>query len=136
MRLRLIEERDLDRVRELRNRNRRWFFDAGEIDSEQQRAWFAALARKPVAFYVIEEDDHVAGTISITESDEGREVGNLILDERYRGRGLMREAVRQLTSEPGRYVAEVMPENEASLAVFREAGFVEHSVRLGKTVER
>ena len=77
----------------------------------------------------------MVGTISL--SARGRdvfEVGNLILDERYRGQGLMRAAVEQLTLAPGTYIAEVKIGNEPSFAVFRATGFSESAVTLRKDV--
>jgi RimJ/RimL family protein N-acetyltransferase len=134
MALRLLEERDLDAVRELRNRNRRWFFDDRELSVEQQRTWFAALADRPVRFYVIEDDGAVVGTISVTDRGDGVEVGNLILDEAHRGRGLMARAVAEVTGAPGRYFADVQPRNEASLRVFERAGFAPVFVRVERVV--
>jgi RimJ/RimL family protein N-acetyltransferase len=135
MRLRLLEQRDLERVRELRNRNRSWFFDDAEITAEQQQRWFESLPGRPLRFYVIEEDGAVAGTISVTETREGNEIGNLILDEAYRGRGLMTQAVARLTEQPGRYFSRVKTDNAASVGVFLRAGFTEEHVVLSRDVE-
>jgi RimJ/RimL family protein N-acetyltransferase len=134
MRLRLLEERDLDAVRELRNRNRQWFFDDAEVSVEQQRKCFAGLASRATRFYVIEDDGVVVGTISVTERGRGFEIGNLVLDEAHRGRGLMGQAVADLTRTPGRYFAEVKPGNDASLRVFERAGFVPESLRVERIV--
>lgn len=123
MRVRPIEEEDLEAVRQLRNRNREWFFDAGEVSVAQQAAWFESLRSKPIRFYVIEEAGAVVGTISVAERDDGREIGNLILDEGYRGRGLMADALAELCRAPGTYYARVKPGNEASAHVFERAGF-------------
>jgi RimJ/RimL family protein N-acetyltransferase len=130
MQLRLLERRDLETVRELRNRNREWFFDDREVTAERQREWFESLARKPVRFYVIEEDGRVVGTISVTEMPEGREIGNLLLDDAYRGRGLMSRAIEQLTEEPGTYFALLKPDNASSLRVFERLGFRSRHVYL------
>ena len=65
----------------------------------------------------------MVGTISVTARSDGDEVGNLLFDERYRGRGLMRAALEQVTVDNGRYYALVRPDNEASLRVFSAAGF-------------
>lgn len=124
VRIRLIEEGDLDVVRELRNRNREWFFDDREITAAQQAAWFESLRGKSVRFYVIEHAGAVIGTISIDQGEVGMEVGNLILDPRYRGQGLMAEAVAELCRAPGTYYARVKPGNDASVNVFERAGFV------------
>lgn len=123
MLLRLIEERDLEAVRDLRNRNREWFFDDREVTAEEQHVWFASLHSRRIAFYVIEQDGDVVGTISVAEQAGGHEVGNLTLDERYRGRGLMADALAEACHEPGTYFARVKTENEASLRVFERAGF-------------
>jgi RimJ/RimL family protein N-acetyltransferase len=135
VRLRLIEEADLERVRELRNANRRWFFHDEEIVPEQHRTWFAGLGATEARFYVIEEDGAVVGTISATTTAAGCEIGNLILGEAYRGRGLMRRAIEQLTAEPGRYFCEVKPDNEHSLRVFERAGFRPTHVVLERIVD-
>lgn len=123
MELRPLEERDLEAVRELRNDNRRWFFHDAEISSEQHRHWYAALADAPVRFYVIVEDDEVVGTISATDTPEGVEIGNLVVRRTHRGRGLMRRAIDEVTSAPGRYYARVKSDNADSLRVFERGGF-------------
>jgi RimJ/RimL family protein N-acetyltransferase len=138
MHLRPLAGADLEIVRRLRNDNRAAFLDANEVTAEQHLAWFARLESRRVAFYVIEEDGQVAGTISVTEREDAREVGNLTLAVEHRGRGLMRRAVAELTAAPGRYFSEIRPENEVSRRLFRSLGFVERLdgpiVRAWKTV--
>ena len=130
--LRPLAAGDLEAVRRLRNQSRDAFFDTAEISAEQQARWFANLKGRAVRFFVIEEGGEVVGTISVTETGRGREIGNLVLDHRYRGRGLMTEAVRELTVEPGNYFAEVKPGNQQSLAVFERAGFFTSAIRVDK----
>jgi RimJ/RimL family protein N-acetyltransferase len=130
VRLRLVEERDLERVRSLRNRYRWAFFNDAEISEAEQLRWFRTLQRRSVAFYVIEDEGRVVGTISVAEHDRGKEIGNVILDEAYRGKGIMSEAIAQLTTGPGPYFALVKPGNQASLELFRRAAFVDVHVRL------
>lgn len=125
MRLRPVSRADLDRVRQLRNANREWFFNSREISAAEQSAWFEALATRPVQFFVIEDEDRIVGTISLTVRGDQIEVGNLTLDAAARGRGMMRQAVAAVTARPGRYFAEVKSDNERSLRVFRAAGFAE-----------
>src|SRR5687767_5255463 len=110
MRLRRLATSDLERVRQLRNASRDAFFDSREISAEEQQAWFARLSEKPVEFYVIEDEGRVIGTVSVTDTTNGREIGNLVLDEAFRGRGLMRQAIEQLTAAPGAYYAEIKPD--------------------------
>jgi RimJ/RimL family protein N-acetyltransferase len=138
MPLRPLAESDLDTVRRLRNANREYFFDDAEVSAEQHAVWFRGLAAKPVDFYVIEDHGAVVGTVSATRSAAGVEIGNLALDPRSRGRGLMRTAVLQLTTAPGHYFAEVKAGNAPSVAVFEATGFVIESagdvIRLVKDV--
>jgi len=139
MRLRLLARADLEAVRQLRNQHREFFFDTREITTDQQQAWFEDLGQKPIAFYVIEQDGRVVGTISVTDGSDGREIGNLVLDPAYRGQGLMREAVDQLTAAAASYFADVKRGNRPSLNVFRSAGFGDESaeeatIRLRKRV--
>jgi RimJ/RimL family protein N-acetyltransferase len=63
----------------------------------------------------------------LTKRDGEIEVGNLILDARARGRGLMRQALEALTQQPGNYFAEVKANNDRSLRVFRAAAFTERA---------
>ena len=133
-RLRPLAEGDLETVRRLRNAHRQAFFDDREISAEDQARWFARLGERPVRFYVIEADDRVVGTISLSDTPHGREIGNLVLDPAYRGHGIMRRAVEQLTAEPGTYIAEVKAGNDPSLNVFANTGFEKSAIRLRKQV--
>jgi len=135
MLLRPLAESDLETIRVLRNRCRHAFFDDREITSEAQRRWFDALGDKPVAFYVIEQDGRVVGTISVTATADGKEIGNLLLDPSCRGRGLMRRAVEQLTSEPGRYFSRVKTDNTPSQRVFIGTGFEAGAICFEKLVK-
>lgn len=123
MRLRPLAEQDLETIRALRNRDRHCFFDSREITSAAHRRWFQSLPAAPVEFFVIEDEGRVVGTISVTTSADGKEIGNLLLDHLSRGRGLMLRAVTQLTASPARYFARVKSGNSASERVFRAAGF-------------
>jgi RimJ/RimL family protein N-acetyltransferase len=135
MRIRLLTKDDLEIVRKLRNGSRHAFFDDREISEEQQAQWFERLPGRPVSFFVIEVDGRVVGTISVSETPHGREIGNLVLDHAYRGQGIMRRAVEQLTKEPGTYFADVKKTNEPSLRVFASTGFDETVIRLFKQVK-
>jgi RimJ/RimL family protein N-acetyltransferase len=134
MRLRPLEEADLETVRLLRNRNRQSFFHDDEVTPDQQQRWFESLSGRPVRFYVIEEGGTVVGTVSATETPEGVKIGNLIIDEAHRGRGLMRRALEDLTRAPGRYYGLVKPDNAVSLRVFARAGFEPLCVRVERVV--
>ena len=120
--LRYLEEKDLPRCRELRNKNRKWFYDDGVISEERHRTWFESV-KYDYGFRVIELDGKVIGTISTRYVDGEIEVGNLTLDDAYRGHGYMTEAVRQVTKNEGSYFATTLPSNIKSQGVFERAGF-------------
>lgn len=123
MKIRLIEEKDLPVCRKLRNDNRHWFYDCGPVSEERHRAWYNHVKDKH-EFYVIEEDGKVIGTISSKKVGlSAYEIGNLTLDEEYRGRGLMTEAVKLMMNTYFDYYATTLPENVKSQAVFLRAGF-------------
>jgi RimJ/RimL family protein N-acetyltransferase len=128
LQLRPIAEADLEFARMLRNANREFFLYDAEISPQQQLDWFRTLGSKPIDFFVIEDDGVVVGTISAKRSSGWVEIGNLLLTPAARGRGLMRQAVSELTTAPGRYFSEVKSHNERSLAVFRATGFTVASI--------
>lgn len=122
MQLREITEQDLEKVRVLRNENREWFFNSAYLTAEQQQNWYRT---KPDTFrlYVIEEDGEIVGTIGLKEFQDEIEVGNLTMAESYRGKGLMKKAIQQLTADGRQYFANILPHNANSLRVFERAGF-------------
>lgn len=125
MRVRPLKETDLEAVRRLRNADRAAFFDSREISPEDQRRWFAELPAS-VSFYVLEEEGEVIGAVSLTDQGpDGIEVGNVLLDRCYRGRGLMTAAIRDLCAGPARYFARILPGNTASQSLFGRVGFTE-----------
>ncbi len=126
VRLRQIVEADLDIVSALRNESREWFFDNRVVSREGLRHWLRTIANRPIDFFVLDEGGRAIGTISVTTSADGQEIGHLLLDPAWRGRGLMHAAVAQLTTEPGRYFARVKPGNTASERVFLHSGFIAH----------
>jgi RimJ/RimL family protein N-acetyltransferase len=134
MRVRPIEERDLESVRLLRNRAREWFFDTEAITAAAHRAWFESLGERAVAFYVIEIDERVVGTISVTSYNGEREIGNVLLEDAYQGRGIMSRALAEIMSEPGHYYARVKPNNCASLRLFEEARFERRYLYLDRDI--
>lgn len=122
MNLREINEKDLETTRELRNKNKEWFFTSEYITTEQHRQWF--LKPRSGHFYVIEENNKTIGTIGLKEEAEEIEVFALTMDDAYRGKGHMKKAIQQLTSDGRRYYAQIMPNNLNSIRVFEKAGFI------------
>src|SRR5690349_18055177 len=91
--LRSLEKDDLSWVRELRNKNREYFFDNNLVTKEQQEKWFKAL---DYPFYIIEYNGNPAGTIGIKKNNTYIEIHNVLIDEIYRGKGILKEVMRLL----------------------------------------
>jgi RimJ/RimL family protein N-acetyltransferase len=137
VRLDTIRPDDLEFLRQLRNQERRWFFDQTMISPEAQRAWHDGLGRDPHNhWYMVRVDDRPAGCFSIKVGDDSRaEVRCILLAPEFRGRGVMTRAIRSAMDELGshlRYFAEVLTNNDASLGLFKRLGFTSTFV----TVER
>jgi RimJ/RimL family protein N-acetyltransferase len=126
--LREITAADLEFARELRNLTRGSFFDPAPVSAAAQRQWFERYRRSDgYAFYVVWVGDERAGTLSVRDrGEEGSEVGNVALGPAWRGRGIMRRAIRALIEsrpEVRRWFAVVKPDNAESLALLQGLGF-------------
>jgi RimJ/RimL family protein N-acetyltransferase len=147
IRLRLLEERDLDRIREWRNRDdtRVWFFDPAVISPEQHRAWYASyLTREDDFLFIIEcrtsqcEPIGQASIYHIDPRSRRAELGRVIIGEAAaRGMGFSTEAVRLLVdfAVPAWGLAEifsdVIEDNLPSRAMLRSSGFREEQPASG-----
>lgn len=134
--LRLLEHRDINLLRELRNANREWFFSTRLVTANQQEEWWEDYQGElNFVVYAIQSGPTTVGFISVRSDWEDTkeirggfgvcEVGNLLVAPAYRGQGVMTEAlceVRRLW--PGCFwIAHVKPDNAASLRLFKKAGF-------------
>ena len=109
----------------LRNAHQKWFFDSRSVTAAAQRKWFARLqTQTEVEFYVIWIDAEPIGMVSVTETEDAVEIGNLSLAEPYQGRGLMQAACCQLMRPDRSYRARLKPENDRSRRLFERLGFV------------
>ncbi len=128
--LKPLQEADLEFVRQLRNACRENFFDNRYILGWQQKEWFKKYEKDDLfTIYLIWKDGFRVGTISEKFSrDDGDfspiELGNLMLIERERGKGVMSWAIKQIVTPGLFYVAFVKQGNSPSLHVFEKAGFV------------
>ena len=138
VRLDSIVEDDLEFLRQLRNRERRWFFDQTEITPEAQRAWHRSLGANPDNhWFMVRVGNAPAGCFSIKVGGDGRaEVRCILLDETFRGRGVMTRAIGAAMDRIGRhlrYFAEVLPDNDPSLGLFDRLGFARRFVMVERT---
>lgn len=131
--LRLLEHRDINLLRELRNASRQHFFNTRIITKEQQGQWWEDYMGHPdFVMYAIQSGPTVVGFISVRTIEyhlvddwAACEVGNLLVAPAYRGQGVMTQALCELRRLwPGCFwVAHVKPSNAASLRLFKKAGF-------------
>ena len=89
-----------------------WREHCAFIQRRPYKAWY---------YFETEEDQIMAGCVYLTDQDE---IGIGVLRE-FRGRGLATKAIQELRRlHPGRKLANINPENSASIALFRKLGFI------------
>jgi diamine N-acetyltransferase len=141
IRLRLLQEADLDMTRAWRNQDhiRRWFFTSDPISEAQHRGWFAAYQRRDDDFvFVVEETESLArpvGQAALYRVDwESRraEFGRLMIGEpAATGLGLGRLATAALTGFAletwglHEVYLDVLETNTRAIAIYRQCGYVE-----------
>lgn len=105
---------------------RRFSRDARVPTQEEHRAWFAARRIHPDSLYnIVLHGDEPAGTVRLDRRDGGWEV-SIGIDAARHGTGLGRAALalaRRLVPEAP-LLAEILPGNDASRALFARAGYV------------
>lgn len=128
--LRRITKNDLDWCRDLRNKNRKFFFNNGIISKKQQYNWFKSLN---YPFFVIYFNGQPAGTIAIKKVPGHIEINNVLVSEEYRRRGILKYAVDILEKKFGLplYV-DVKINNSPAISVYKKIGFVPISYRMQK----
>lgn len=100
--LRPLEEKDVEMIRDWRNRYKDHFFDAGEISKEQQRQWYDRYrdsVGKDNMFIVQLKDGTPIGTIALYNVDVVNriaELGRVLLLEEFRGHGHSEAAVKMV----------------------------------------
>ncbi|HEX6162034.1 MAG TPA: GNAT family N-acetyltransferase [Vicinamibacterales bacterium] len=134
VRLDTIRAEDLEFLRQLRNAERRWFFDQREVTPEAQAAWHRGLAANPNNhWYLVRVDERPAGCFSIKVGEDGRAyVGSILLAPEFRGQGVMTRAMAAAMAQLGdlRYYTEVLHDNDPSLDLFKRLGFTPRFVTL------
>lgn len=120
-----LKECHIEPLRKLRNENREWFFNNQIVTAEQQKVWYDyIIVNKKTKFYIIEDKDRVIGALSLTKTKEGIEVGNIILDEDYRGKGIMTKAIGKLVkNKKHKFYARILLDNLSSQNLFSRCGF-------------
>lgn len=127
MKIKKLNQEHLEPLRKLRNESREWFFNKDFITQEQQQVWYASIKNsKKVKFYIIEVGNQVAGSLSLTKTKEGIEIGNVLLDGNLRGKGIMTKVVNKLikNKDKSKFYARILLENINSQNLFSRCGFV------------
>ena len=135
--LRPLEERDALRMRILRNQKRHCFLTQQEITEEQQMRWYRSylLKNDDYMFAVTDKDNPslFIGAIGLYDITDGAaEVGRVIIDkENFPKKGIGGQAVRAVCAIGFARLslkciyAKVLPNNIASLTMFRKLHFPE-----------
>lgn len=133
--LRPLEEKDIEMIRDWRNKNKDHFFDAGEISKDQQRQWYEKYvdsAGRDYMFIIQAKDGTPIGTVAlynINVIERNAELGRVLLLEEYRGHGYSEAAVKmviELAFEKMRLwkiKVSVHLDNIDAIAVYARAGF-------------
>lgn len=87
-------------------------------------------------FLVVEEAGEIAGYAGLSVILDEGDITNIVINERYRGRGLGRELLeRLLEAGAGRganaFTLEVRASNEAAIQLYKSMGFEEEGIRKG-----
>ena len=137
VRLRLIEEHDLETTLAWRNRDdaRVWFKHSDVIAPEQHRAWFQSYSKKDDDFlFVVEVENKPVGQASVYDIDREKrcaEVGRFLVAPDEGGKGYISEAcgelVRFCTDRLGLHYIflEVFETNERAVRLYERNGFTE-----------
>lgn len=135
VRLRLLEETDLETTMAWRNRDeiRRWFKNPGVVTLEGHRGWFRQYAQSDNDFIFIVESEGVAvGQVSIYAIDRAAgdaEIGRFIAAPGCEGKGHMKSAIGVLMdwahAELGlsRVHLEVFASNARAIGLYQSCGF-------------
>jgi ribosomal protein S18 acetylase RimI-like enzyme len=136
IKIHLITEQDLEFVRKLRNENRKYFFNGKLITRKEHQEWFNRIRQeKEFCFYVIWWDSSIrVGTISYGMQGNIAEIGNVIVDKRFRLKGVLRKTMTELFKKhPCKKVfLRVMPNNKNAIAAYMAIGFKEKARILWK----
>lgn len=129
--IRKLDERDFDALLSLFERvagERRWIGTEPGFDREQYRSRWPKMLRGEGAGFVWTERERIAGYIGVYPHEEYGHVIGMLVDERFRGRGigkaLLARAVEWARTQGLAQISLlVFPHNKRALALYRNAGF-------------
>ena len=110
--LKKITKEDLDFARKLRNKNRKFFFDSSYVYKERHLKWFRNLLYD---FYIIWLGEERIGTVGV----KYYQLHNVIIDEKYRHRGILKKLLKDLDVNS----LEVLATNTQAIRAYKKLGF-------------
>jgi RimJ/RimL family protein N-acetyltransferase len=133
--IRLLEERDIEMIRQWRNIYREHFFDSSEISKEQQRAWYTNYqsTKGTDQMYILELKDGTpigqCALYNIDITSRKAVFGRFLLLEEFRHVGYAEEAVKGVLNYAFKILrlykikVEVFLENIDAIAIYARSGF-------------
>jgi len=129
-----INAKDIEWLRETRNKNKDKFFDTGEISKEQQRVWYEKYqdCKTDQMFIIRLKSGQSIGTIALYNIDIGKRIailGRVLLLDEYRGNGYAEEAVKSMLDLAFNSMClfkirvEVFEDNKDAIAIYNRSGF-------------
>ncbi len=96
-----LQEKDLEMIRNWRNKYKHNFYDESYITKEKQREFYNNLKQSSDYFFIIRlKDETPIGTIALYDlrlDDRSATLGRFLLLDEYRGQGIATEAVTLVT---------------------------------------
>lgn len=132
--IRSLEESDIEKLRVLRNDNRRFFLDDSPITPEMQLAWYENYKKRATDYMFVVEQDETIGFFALYDFDEATksyEFGRFLIEETASGKGsgttALLTAMALCFSFLGAASArlEVLRDNERAAHVYEKIGFKE-----------
>lgn len=121
----LLTKKQLEYARSLRNKNKRYFFSNTTITPQQQLSWFKKLKKEKLDFYIIYVNGQMAGTFSIEEDKPYNFLNHIILDNKWRGKGVLNILLQKIKKiyKTNRFELYVRIDNIRALKAYEKIGF-------------
>lgn len=131
--LRPVQLSDMPLLRQWRNANLEWFFDARQVSIDQQQSWFADyVTREDDFMFVIEQSGKPVGQCALynLSRDTGEiEFGRLLVVKQHRHNGIAIQAIKLLlqaakqTWDIDIVHLRVKGSNQAAINLYRQCEF-------------
>ena len=132
-----LESQDIEELKILRNKKRKYFLTQDEISADSQREWYERYLQKAndYMFKIVRKgyDSEFIGAIALYDIDnlsKSAEFGRLIIDkDKCKEKGLGTEAVRAISLlgfnelKLSKIHAEVLQDNMAAIISYKRAGY-------------